>query len=559
MKTKVLVLFALILFSCKTETKPTTNETKEPAVEVPEETNEDKDDGTSAISTKDVKFKVLDSQFLNVPAIWLPFEKYWKDFTEKEYEALKPLILEQNIINLQKSIANGKLTYEQLTLFYLYRIKKFDRANELSLNSIISINPNVVEQAKEKDAKRKSLGIMHPIYGMPILLKDNINAVDMPTTAGAIALSQNFTNDAFIVKKLKENGAIILGKTNLSEWAYFFCGECPSGYSAVGGQTLNPYGRQVFDTGGSSSGSGVASAANFAVATVGSETAGSILSPAAANSVVGLKPTIGMLSRTGIVPISSTLDTPGPITKNVVDTGIMMSAMFGNDADDSASLTTDFDKYWFTNYFIAEEKPFDKKRFGVYKDLLKDTLYSNAINILKEHGAELVEIENDDVDLKGFLTLLNIDMRNDLPTYLKRQGATSLKVGSVQDVIDFNKADSTITMPYGQALFYGIVGDTTNTKDFELIKTTLATKGKQFFDDDFYNHNLDAILSINNYHAGRAAVAQYPALTVPMGYTSEGQPEGLTFIGKSMQDNVLIELAANYEHVSKMRKIPEGY
>mgnify|MGYP006073473543 CR=1 FL=1 len=542
MKSKLLLLVFLVFFSCK----------KEWNKEIP-------NDDIRAVIVKDVEFKVLDSHYIDNDALWKPFEKYWESFTEQEYLELKPYIIEQDIPTLQELIYAGKLSYEKLTLFYLYRIKKHDRMNELSLNSVIALNSDVVEQAKEKDHQLKNRMRKHPIFGMPILLKDNINTSGMPTTAGAIAMTDNTASDAFIVTQLKQNGALILGKTNLSEWAYFFCGECPSGYSAVGGQTLNPYGRKVFDTGGSSSGSGVASSMNFAVATVGSETAGSILSPAAANSVVGLKPTIGMLSRTGIVPISSTLDTPGPITKNVIDTGIMMSAMFGNDTDDSASLKTDFDAYWFTNYFVNEEMPFESKSFGVYKDLLKDTLYANAVEILKKKGAKIFELESKESELNGFLTLLNIDMRNDLPKYLKNNASKKLSISSVQDVIDFNKKDSILTMPYGQALFYGIVGDTTNTEGFERVKSSLAIKGKQYFEDDFYNHSLDAILSINNYHAAEAAVAKYPALTVPMGYTVEGQPKGLTFIAKPMQDNELIELAANYETASKERKVPEGY
>jgi amidase len=542
MKSKLLLLVFLVFFSCK----------KEWNKEIP-------NDDIRAVIVKDVEFKVLDSHYIDNDALWKPFEKYWESFTEQEYLELKPYIIEQDIPTLQERIYAGKLSYEKLTLFYLYRIKKHDRMNELSLNSVIALNSDVVEQAKEKDHQLKNRMRKHPIFGMPILLKDNINTSGMPTTAGAIAMTDNTASDAFIVTQLKQNGALILGKTNLSEWAYFFCGECPSGYSAVGGQTLNPYGRKVFDTGGSSSGSGVASSMNFAVATVGSETAGSILSPAAANSVVGLKPTIGMLSRTGIVPISSTLDTPGPITKNVIDTGIMMSAMFGNDTDDSASLKTDFDAYWFTNYFVNEEMPFESKSFGVYKDFLKDTLYANAVEILKKKGAKIFELESKESELNGFLTLLNIDMRNDLPKYLKNNASKKLSISSVQDVIDFNKKDSILTMPYGQALFYGIVGDTTNTEGFERVKSSLAIKGKQYFEDDFYNHSLDAILSINNYHAAEAAVAKYPALTVPMGYTIEGQPKGLTFIAKPMQDNELIELAANYETASKERKVPEGY
>ncbi|GAL66562.1 amidase family protein [Jejuia pallidilutea] len=300
----------------------------------------------SAISTKDFReFKVLDSKYIDNEAMWQPFEKDLKDFTEEVYNNLKSFILEQDIPTIQQHILHQKLSYEDLVKFYLYRIRKYDRENELSLNSVISLNPNVIKEAKGFDKVKNIYAqpnskekFMRSLYGMPILLKDNVNTKGMPTTAGAVALQHNATDDAFIVERLKEKGAIILGKANLSEWAYYFCGDCPSGYSAIGGQTLNPYGRRIMDTGGSSSGSGVAVAANFAVAAIGSETSGSILSPASQNSVVGLKPTIGLVSRSGIVPISSTLDTAGPMAKNVTDTAILLDAIFGYDKTDSKSI-----------------------------------------------------------------------------------------------------------------------------------------------------------------------------------------------------------------------------
>lgn len=536
MKARFIILLTILLFSCQKE--------KQQII----------DDDTSAISVKDVEYKVLDSEYLDVEALWKPFDKYWESFTDEDYIRFKPLIIEQDIPTIQESVANGKLSYEELTLFYLYRIKKFDRLNELSLNSVIALNPEVVEQAKKADLTEFEVA-PHPIFGIPILLKDNINASGMPTTAGAIALSKNNPTDAFIVQQLKQNGALILGKTNLSEWAYFFCGECPSGYSAVGGQTLNPYGRKVFDTGGSSSGSGVASAANFAVATVGTETAGSILSPAGANSAVGLKPTVGLLSRTGIVPISSTLDTPGPITKNVIDNAIMLDAMFGYDDNDSASI--EFDRKG--SFYEIMNDSLKGKRFGVFKELFEDSLYVNAIEVLKSNGVEIIEIEEVVVKLNGFMTLLNIDMSNDLPKYLKNNTSDNVKVSSVHDVIKFNKTDSVLAMPYGQALFYGIVNDKTSNVDFEQIKDSLNIKGKHFFDAHFDKHDLDGILSINNYHAGEAAVAKYPAITVPMGYTKEGEPDGLTFISKSLSEIDLLIWAYEYEQASKERKTPADY
>ena len=538
MKTKLIILCSILIFSCKNEST----------------TQLDVD--TSTITSKELEFKVLDSQYLNADELWEPFEKYWEDFTEEDYTRLKPLILEQDIPTLQSNIAKGVLSYEELTLFYLYRIKKFDRLNELSLNSVIALNPTIVEEAKKADLT-KFVVAPHPIFGMPILLKDNINAAGMPTTAGAIALTNNNTDDAFIVKQLKMNGALILGKTNLSEWAYMFCW-CPSGYSAVGGQTLNPYNRKVFGTGGSSSGSAVAAATNFAVGTVGSETSGSILSPASQNSVVGLKPTVGSLSRTGIVPISSTLDTPGPLTRNVIDTAILFDAMYGYDSADVLSVASDKIGNFYQSIIEGHEIESKNLRFGVFKKLLKDSLYANAVGILKDNGASIVEIEEVVVKFKGLWTVLSIDMRNDLPKYLKNNADSSLTISNVSDVIVFNKKDSVLTMPYGQNTFYEIVNDKTSDSDLIQIKDSLLSKGKYFFDVHIKAHNLNAILSISNYHSGYAAVAIYPAITVPMGYTNEGQPEGLTFISPEDEDRLFV-WAYVYEQLSKERRMPENY
>lgn len=235
-------------------------------------------------ATKEFReFKVLDSKYLTNIQIWEALNKGLEDFTEEKYNALKPLVLEKDIPTLQGYILDGNLTYESLTKFYLFRIRKYDRENNLSLNAVIAINPNSIKEARLRDQALRNRDVVaedlkYSVYGMPILLKDNINTSEMATTAGAVALQNNNTKDAFIVSKLKAQGALILGKANLSEWAYFFCGgDCPSGYSAIGGQTLNPYGRKTIDTGGSSSGSAVAVAANFCVAAIGSETSGSIL------------------------------------------------------------------------------------------------------------------------------------------------------------------------------------------------------------------------------------------------------------------------------------------
>ncbi len=503
------------------------------------------------------EFKVLDSKYIESDSIWEPFNKELEAFSENRYEQLLPLILDQDIPSLQKAIRLGNFSYEELVLFYLKRIQKYDRDNDLSLNSVISLNPHVLEEARMRDQGLKNKMMKHPIFGIPVLLKDNINTANMPTTAGAIALANNTTEDAFIVKRLKDNGALILGKANLSEWAYFFCGDCPSGYSAVGGQTLNPYGRRILDTGGSSSGSAVSIAANFAAAAVGSETAGSILSPASQNSLVGLKPTIGVLSRGGIVPISSYLDTPGPITKNVRDNAILFSAMSGRDSQDPASVAN---KNNTSNYYeTLAEVSLKGKRFGALKSLMEDSLYVAALNDLKSAGAEIIEFEGEDLDLPNFTRFLNIEMKRDLPVYFKKYGNKDLSFKNVKDVVSYNNADSLMRSPYGQKLFDGIVADSATPEEFAAIKDTLTTNGKRFFEEPMTTYNLDGILSINNYHAGYAAVAKYPALTVPMGYADNNAPKGLTFIARPYQEAALFSWALAYEKASGKRVSPSNY
>jgi len=231
-----------------------------------------------------MQYKLISSSLNDKKDIWASAQKQLGEFDEKKYQELKEFVYERSINEIQNFIVEGKLSYELLTKWYLYRIVKFESNPKTSLHAIIALNSNAVKIAKQRDAE--NFGRKSRLYGMPILLKDNIGTDGMATTAGAVALSNNFTRDAKIVSNLKENGAIILGKVNLSEWAYFFCDGCPLGYSAMGGQTLNPYGRGKFESGGSSSASGAAVAANYAVGAIGTETAGSILSPSSQNSVV---------------------------------------------------------------------------------------------------------------------------------------------------------------------------------------------------------------------------------------------------------------------------------
>ena len=503
-----------------------------------------------------MRFKLIQSRVSDKNEIFRPLYHEVAEMSETDYEQLKPLILEQDIPTIQGHIKDGKLTYEKLVRFFLYRIYRFELDNKTTLHTIIALNENVVEEARELDNLISE--DRHPIFGMPILLKDNIGTAGMNTTAGSIALKDNETEDAFIVRQLKKNKALIMGKVNLSEWAYYMCNGCPLGYSAIGGQTLNPYGRGIFETGGSSAGSGTSVAANYAVAAVGTETSGSILSPSSLNSVVGLKPTIGLLSRSGIVPISSTLDTPGPMTKNVIDNAILLSAMTGKDMADDKSVSTD------EKYVEAVLNPVSLKgkRLGVFKDLLEtDSVYGNTINKLKKLGAEIIEFNAPEVSMDGFLTLLNIDMKNDLPEYLSTniQNKEVIPMRTMEEIVEFNLQDSLLRIPYGQSIFDGILKDSTTLEELEVIKSRLEKNGRLFFDTAMDQENLDAILSINNYHAGYAAVAKYPALTIPMGYKETGEPISLTFIAKPFHENDLLGLGRAFEIATKIRKPPLAY
>lgn len=553
MRALITFCIAMLVFSCKTGEK----ENKETVLWKPY------NDSAEIAANKDheigrMQYKLIQSKVLDKNDVFLPLYSEVSKMSEEEYDALKPLILEQDIPTIQNAIASGKLTYEKLVLFYLHRIYAYELNNTTTLNTIIALNESVVEEARKLyGLQTRSTEKRHPIYGMPILLKDNINTEGMPTTAGTVALLQNEVDDAFIVKRLKQHGALILGKVNLSEWAYFLCSGCPVGYSAVGGQTLNPYGRRVFETGGSSSGSGTSVAANYAVGAVGTETSGSILSPSSQNSVVGLKPTIGLLSRSGIVPISSTLDTPGPMTKNVVDNAILLSAMTGRDKNDAASVSSAK-----SFYGDLEEVSLKGKRFGAMKGLMEsDSIYKKTIEKMHEAGAEIIEFTPPEVQMDGFLSILNIDMRNDLPIYIKNnvKNTDSVTIKSIADAVAFNAADSLVRIPYGQALFEGILADSTSAEGLMEIKNRLEKNGRTFFDTAMNAHKLDAVLSINNYHAGYAAVAKYPALTVPMGYKASGEPISLTLIGKQFSEDELLRLGRAFEQFSRVRELPEGY
>ncbi len=505
-----------------------------------------------------MRFTSIQSKFTDLNAVFSPLLEELSSFTNTEYERLKPYVLEKSIPELQEYISAKKLTYESLVKFYLYRIWKFEKDSTTSLQAIISLNPNVIKEAKERDANREHAEIQSPVYGMPILLKDNIDFMGTPTTAGAAILASNYpSKNAFIVDKLLSKGALILGKANLSEWAYFFCEGCPLGYSAIGGQTLNPYGRKIFETGGSSSGSGAAVAANYAVAAVGTETSGSITSPSSQHSVVGLKPSPGVLSRSGIIPISNTLDTPGPMTKFVVDNLILVNGMLGQDKNDvkksiykNGSMST--------IAFDSILTGFNGRKVGVFSNLYTDSIYKQTIDKIISFGATAVNLEPEEMSYSGFLNLLTTDMRNDLPKYLKTMTVDATSIQNTEQIVAFNIKDSVKRMPYGQKLLHGIVKDTTTEASMQILKNTLKTNAQKYL-DALSKDTVSVILSINNYHSGVAALAGYPTLTIPMGYRSTGEPVSLTFIGLPNSENELLSMGLIFEKQTKIRQAPINY
>jgi len=544
LKSGIIASFLLFNLSCEQEVKTT----------IPEWVPYDESEEIAANAENDnrrLRYKLIQSRVTDKNVMLKAIEAQLGSFGEADYLRLHDKIYEQDIMSIQSSVQNGELTYEELTQWYLYRIAKFENNRSTYLNAIISINPDAVAEARAHDADRSDSD--HPIYGIPVLLKDNINLSGLPTTAGAHALINNYSEDAFIASRIKSHGGIILGKTNLSEWANYLCLGCPNGYSAVGGQTLNPYGRKQMDTGGSSSGTGAAIAANYATVGVGTETSGSILSPSSGNSLVGLKPTVGLLSRGGIVPISSTLDTPGPMTKSVLDNAILLDAMSGEDSLDS--YTKDNPKnvdYWQS----LSAQSLEGLRFGVNKMFLSDSVYKTTVAKLAEFGAETFEFEPSEVDFSNFGAILRGDMYIDLANYLAIYGSNKNPVTSVEDVVKYNAADSALRIPYGQGRFAAILDEEIKGAALDSLKEQLNKAAVAFFEGPMQQYELDAILTLNNRGAGFAAAAHYPCLTVPMGYNEVGKPQGLTFINRRFSEDKLLRIALAFELATQERIPP---
>jgi amidase len=487
---------------------------------------------------------------------------------------------EATIAELQAAMQAGTLTSRRLVEAYIQRIRRVDLAG-VQLNSVIEVNPDALAIAEQLDRERRRSGPRGPLHGIPILVKDNYATDDrMETTAGSLALlGSRVPRDAFVVKGLRAAGAVILGKANLSEWANFRSLQSSSGWSGRAGQCLNPY---VLDHNpcGSSSGSGAAVAANLAAATLGTETDGSIVCPSSTNGVVGIKPTLGLTSRSGVVPIAHSQDVTGPICRTVADAAAVLGAMTGVDPRDPA--TAESQGHFFTDYSqFLDPDGLRGARIGVWRDGVfgispeGDAIAEAAISQMSRLGATIVDpadIPNVNEVFGPELTVLLFEFKADIAAYLSELGSTSMR--TLADLIAFNDAHADQEMRwFGQEIF--LLAEQTGGLDDPAYKAALQTS-KQLMQDGINGvlraHDLDAIVSltgspswttdlVNGDHfltasSTPAAVAGYPNVTVPAGFAFGELPVGVNFIGGQWDEPTLIRLASGFEQGTKARHAP---
>ncbi|QNB00482.1 amidase [Massilia sp. Se16.2.3] len=487
-------------------------------------------------------------------------------------------LLEAGVREQGAAMAAGKTSSRKLVERYLARIAALDKAGS-RLNAVIELNPDAVAIATELDRERAAGKLRGPLHGIPVLLKDNIATGDkMSTSAGSLALAGvRATRDAFVAERLRAAGAVIIGKTNLSEWANMRSTHSVSGWSGRGGQTRNPYALDR-NPSGSSSGSGAAIAASLATLAVGTETDGSIVSPSSSCGIVGFKPTLGLVSRSGIIPIAHSQDTAGPMTRSVADAALMLAAMTGVDASDEVTK----DSAGKGSDYAAALRPdgLRGKRIGVARNFFGgstaiDAIVEKELAILKEQGAILVDVKvpNTDKYNETEVEVLLCEFKPDLAAYLEGY-APHAPVKNMADVIAFNEKNASREMPYfGQEHLVAAQGKPgLDAKSYrEALANNRRYAREEGIDKVMREHKLDAPVAptggvawltdyINGDHYGMsfsspAAVAGYPHITVPAGFV-HGLPVGLSFVGGAWSEATLIGMAYAYEQASKRRRAP---
>jgi amidase len=486
---------------------------------------------------------------------------------------------ESTIPELQRLMTDGRLTAHELTEYYLDRIERLDRDGPM-LNSIIELNDDALAIADALDRERQTQGPRGPLHGIPVVLKANIDSADaMSTTAGSLALEGHHApEDAYLVARLREAGAVILGKANLSEWANFRSTRSTSGWSSLGGQTKNPY-DPLRNPCGSSSGSAVSVSANLTVIAIGTETSGSIVCPAGTNGIVGIKPTLGRVSRRGIVPIAHSQDTAGPMARTVRDAAILLTAMAGTDAGDPITVEAPAPGDYTADLDAAT---LAGKRIGVWRTYTgaRDpdgarAILDESVELMRARGAEIVDpVGIDPARLAAAsgasLIVLEYEFKNDLGRYLERSGA---EVRSLADVIAFNEAHAERVMPFfGQELMEQAEATGTLSDD-EYLEALATSKGiaRELMRTALDTEALDALVAPTNgaawvtdlargdsFHIGSAslaAISGFPSISVPAGFI-EGLPVGISFIGEEWGEKELIAIAYAFEQASQARTPP---
>lgn len=489
-------------------------------------------------------------------------------------------LLEFTIDQLQEKMESGQLTTVQITQLYLDRIKLMDESGP-NLNAVIELNPDAVSIAEQLDKERREGKVRGPMHGIPVLIKDNIDTGDkMMTTAGALALLGNRAkNDAFLVEKLRASGAVLLGKTNLSEWANFRSTRSSSGWSSRGGQTRNPY---VLDRNpcGSSAGSGVATSANLCAVAIGTETNGSIICPSTTNGIVGIKPTVGLISRSGVIPISFSQDIAGPMARTVTDAAIFLGTLTGVDPMDSKSIESE--GKGFTDYtsFLDKDALAGKKigiwrsRFGFHEEV--DTVLQKALDKMVDAGAELVEldevIENMNELWRPSRLILEHEFKDGVNTYLSGASPTT-GVKNLEEVINYNNSNTEECMPFFkmEILESSNLRGALTDEAYLNAKALVQRRAREGINKTMDNHNLIAIVGpsggpawqidvVNgdNFGGGSsspAAWAGFPNITVPAGFV-HGLPVGLSFFGRAWSEGELLGVAYAFEQLTKARQAP---
>lgn len=470
-----------------------------------------------------------------------------------------------SISEIHRGYKEKTFSVREFVMACLNRIAAVDKGPN-GLNAVLELNPDALFIAAALDVNREAGAETPPLFGVPVLLKDNINTGDkLRTSAGSVALGDNFAkSDAYLVKCLRKAGAVILGKANMTEFAnYMSKGAMPSGYSSRGGQVINPYDRGLTPS-GSSSGSAVAVAAGLCPVSVGTETSGSIISPAMYNGVVGIKPTIGLISRAGVIPISSTLDTAGPMARNVTDAAALLTAMARYDKHDAAT----YGNRIRTDYGLGlDAKGLKGLRIGILRPDKRDddektkeetAAFNKLIRVLSDSGAEVVDgVGTDLTDItNGIMDIMRYEFKDCINYYLKNHGGSSLK--SLSAIVAYNQANARTALKYGQERLMDCENNTTGTMtEQEYIKALgIREKAIRTLGTLFNIHKLD-ILLCEGYFTGVAPLTGFPAMTIPIGQRSGGQPIGSYWIAPPYREQALIKAAYGAERALGLKLRPE--